>query len=81
MLLLFSLFHLFHKNIFELIKNSEHVVRIDTDTFASLQIFHRDYHPVVGGGGGDKEGLSVFGILNKTITTGGTKLLKFFSSS
>ncbi|EDR25666.1 DNA mismatch repair protein mutS, putative [Entamoeba dispar SAW760] len=52
------------------------IVYIDEYTFKSLNIFKKEEHPDIHSKGGGKEGISLYGCLNKCMTKGGSKLLK-----
>ena len=54
---------------------------LDANTISSLQIFHKEAHPGTARRGGSKEGLSLYGICNKTKSAAGSKLLKQVHSS
>lgn len=41
---------------------------VDTTTLSALQIFHEDRHPSNMGIGKPKEGLSIYGIMNRCVT-------------
>ena len=43
-----------------------------------MQIFQQEHHPSVMGVGQSKEGLSVFGMLNKCVTAMGRRLLQLW---
>ena len=43
-----------------------------------MQIFQQEHHPSVMGVGQPKEGLSVFGMLNKCVTAMGRRLLQLW---
>eukprot|EP00117_Sycon_ciliatum_P044016 scpid29967/ scgid31801/ MutS protein homolog 5 len=49
---------------------------VDNNSFRALQIFSNETHPSVYKSGGGKEGLSMFGIMNRTRTTIGMKKLR-----
>ncbi|XP_064386195.1 mutS protein homolog 5-like [Halichondria panicea] len=53
---------------------------MDEASFCGLQVFRKEAHPSVykAGGGGAKEGLSLFGIANKTKSSLGYKMLKMW---
>jgi DNA mismatch repair protein MSH5 len=53
---------------------------IDENSFCALQIFHKERHPSVykSHQGGSKEGLSVFGIANRTRSKLGSQLLRLW---
>eukprot|EP00794_Sanderia_malayensis_P008159 gene8159-9032_t len=53
------------------------VMKIDDSTYGALQIFGKEAHPSVykSGGSGAKEGLSLFGMMNYTKSSPGSKLL------
>ncbi|GAB1227365.1 hypothetical protein ENUP19_0337G0004 [Entamoeba nuttalli] len=52
------------------------ILYIDEHTFKSLNIFKKEEHPDIHSTGGGKEGISLYGCLNKCMTKGGSKLLK-----
>ncbi|XP_071811397.1 mutS protein homolog 5-like isoform X1 [Apostichopus japonicus] len=54
------------------------VMFLDADTYIALQLFKNESHPSAykAGGSGAKEGLSLFGILNRTRSMIGTKLMR-----
>ncbi|XP_038048492.1 mutS protein homolog 5-like isoform X2 [Patiria miniata] len=56
----------------------EHIVSVDENTYSALQIFQKERHPSAykSAGSGAKEGLSLFGILNKTKSVVGSKLMR-----
>ncbi|KAH3758031.1 mutS protein 5 [Pelomyxa schiedti] len=54
----------------------DQIMRIDTTTLEALGIFSLERHPVLTGSGKDREGLSLFGVMNKTRTRSGSRLLK-----
>eukprot|EP01132_Coremiostelium_polycephalum_P003613 gene3613-4497_t len=54
----------------------DHFLQLDTNTLYSLQIFSNENHPSCYSIGNSKEGLSLFGILDKTKSTIGKRLLK-----
>jgi len=56
----------------------ENLMMIDDQTFSALQIFTKEAHPSVykSGGSGSKEGLSLFGIMNRTKSQAGFRLLR-----
>jgi DNA mismatch repair protein MSH5 len=49
---------------------------LDQDSLAALQIFHQVNHPSVLMSAPKKEGVSLFGVLNRTVTAGGKRLMK-----
>ncbi|XP_022087928.1 mutS protein homolog 5-like isoform X2 [Acanthaster planci] len=56
----------------------ERMVSVDENTYSALQIFQKERHPSAykSGGSGAKEGLSLFGILNKTKSVVGSRLMR-----
>ncbi|XP_071511736.1 mutS protein homolog 5-like, partial [Diadema antillarum] len=56
------------------------LVSVDMDTYSSLQIFQKESHPSAykSGGSGAKEGLSLFGVLNRTRSAIGSKLMRLW---
>uniref|UniRef100_T1ITD3 DNA mismatch repair proteins mutS family domain-containing protein n=1 Tax=Strigamia maritima TaxID=126957 RepID=T1ITD3_STRMM len=55
----------------------ENTVAVDENTFRALQIFQQEWHPSVYKiGSGQKEGLSLYGILNRCKSVIGSKALK-----
>ncbi|KAF2077332.1 hypothetical protein CYY_001335 [Polysphondylium violaceum] len=65
----------FHIN--EIISFSfDHFLKLDLNTLYSLQIFNNETHPSYFSTDSSKEGLSLFGIIDKTKTTMGKRLLK-----
>ncbi|XP_071799824.1 mutS protein homolog 5-like isoform X1 [Asterias amurensis] len=54
------------------------IMSIDDNTYMALQIFQKERHPSAykSGGSGAKEGLSLFGILNKTKSVIGSKQMR-----
>eukprot|EP01135_Chromosphaera_perkinsii_P002283 Nk52_evm69s221 gene=Nk52_evmTU69s221 len=66
----------FPLNKFELLTFSQFVY-IDGDTFQALQVFNNEIHPSLNKKGNvRKEGLSLFGILSNSVSSGGKKVLK-----
>ena len=49
---------------------------VPADTYAALQIFHYEAHPSSHKAGGVKEGLSLYGVLNRTKSPMGARLLR-----
>ncbi|XP_059144128.1 mutS protein homolog 5-like [Physella acuta] len=55
----------------------ENQIQIDAPTYCALNIFHMEFHPsVYKFGSSSKEGLSLFGILNRCKSSIGTKMLR-----
>ncbi|XP_077862967.1 mutS protein homolog 5-like [Saccoglossus kowalevskii] len=56
------------------------MVLVDDNTYSALQIFHKEHHPSIYkfGGSGSKEGLSLFGIMNRTKSVIGSKMLRLW---
>lgn len=52
------------------------IMDVDAATLQSLQIFHVDSHPLGFGAGKSKEGISLYGLLNRTSSSSGARLLK-----
>jgi len=63
-----------------LLINRADVMHIDSDSLRALQIFKSDYHPSAHGIGVTKEGLSLFGILDRTVSKSGKTLLRLVIS-
>ncbi|KAK9812016.1 hypothetical protein WJX73_009003 [Symbiochloris irregularis] len=51
---------------------------VDSASLSALQIFQQEHHPSIMGVGQAKEGLSVFGMLNKCVTPMGRRLLQLW---
>eukprot|EP00698_Gefionella_okellyi_P022632 TRINITY_DN751_c0_g1_i9.p1 TRINITY_DN751_c0_g1~~TRINITY_DN751_c0_g1_i9.p1 ORF type:complete len:665 (-),score=83.81 TRINITY_DN751_c0_g1_i9:1097-3091(-) len=51
-------------------------LQVDRNTLVSLQVFHADEHPSAQGIGRAKEGLSVYGLLDRTRSRPGKRLLR-----
>eukprot|EP00210_Caulerpa_lentillifera_P001147 g1104.t1 len=56
--------------------NLDGYLMIDGNTLTGLQIFQEDTHPSVLGIGQSKEGFSVFGMMNRCVTSAGRRMLQ-----
>lgn len=51
-------------------------LQVSKETARALDIFHQDIHPLGSGYGKAKEGVSLYGILNRTKTSSGARMLR-----
>jgi DNA mismatch repair protein MSH5 len=58
------------------IYHREEIMLLDPSTYESLQIFKHEDHPSALGVGKAKEGLSLYGILNRCVSSIGKNMLR-----